>query len=94
MSLSGHMGIRRNTSKPQRFFTSIVALIRHWKFVLYARKTYSAASPLFAWFAKSVCASVRRRRAIAQLSRMDHHELKDLGFPTRSQIECRYFWSL
>ena len=33
-----------------------------------------------------VWTAVQRRRAIARLSRMDHHDLKDLGFPTRLQM--------
>lgn len=41
----------------------------------------------FSWPVKFVGISAQRRRAIAELSRMDHRHLKDLGFPTRLQVE-------
>jgi hypothetical protein len=39
------------------------------------------------WPVKFAGISAQRRRAIAELSRMDHRHLKDLGFPTRLQVE-------
>ena len=91
-------GIRHNMATPLRFFISIVDLLRRRKLVYCASNAFSAARRLFylTGFVRPVQllrASAQRRRAIAQLSRMDQRELKDLGFPTPSQVECRYFWS-
>ena len=90
MSFTVHIG---SSARPRRLFINTVDFLSRRKFIRHAGNAFSARGPFFHLLAQSVCAYIRRRRAIAQLSQMDQHQLKDLGFPTRSQVECRSLWS-
>jgi predicted MFS family arabinose efflux permease len=65
-----------------------------WDLVSYVGMSFIAAGLLFYLTefvrpSKFVRISVQHRRAVAELSRMDHHDLKDLGFPTGLEVESK-----